>query len=370
MTGANATFGVVSEQGVELAVKDINDQGGIKSLGGAKLVLEKGDAQSDPTVTAAEVERIASEGDISAFVGVQASALTLAATEVSERYKIPFVTYSIADKLVQRGFKYIFLICPLTSTYGAAPVDFVEMEDKASSLPSPKVGIAYEEGPTGSSTAVGMRDEAKKVGEDIVLDESYPAGFTDASPLILKVKQSGATILYLASSLTDAVLIQRTLKEQAVNVTIVGNGVGHTMNEFGTTLGKDADYVYVAESSDRDMKYPGLAEMGAEYQKTYGALLSPQALGSYTLVWIIKDALEAAGSRDPEAVRNALAGIDITSGPGAWNMGGRVKFNDVGLNTYGQLGMFMWKDGLLHAVWPAAAATVQLVWPAPAWSNR
>lgn len=372
MTGANAKFGQTSGRGAEFAVEQINAQGGIKALGGAKLKLIKGDATSDPAGTSAEMERIAGSNKMSGFVGAQASALTLAATEVAERYQVPFVTYSLADKLISRGFKYTFQTVPTATQWGVYPAEFVSTVLKAKGITDAKVGIIYEDSAYGATTSEGVRKQAKALGQNIVVDTAYPSGFTDASPLVLKIKQQGATVIYLASYVTDAVLIQKTLKEQGVNVTVIGTGAGHSTEEFGKILGKDADNVLVEEFSSRDMNLPGLADTVKAFEAKYNTKMDAQALGAYQCVWILKDAMEKAASADPKKIRDAMAELDLkgTSGdPGGYQMSGAVKFDAAGHNVNTASGMLQWHNGQLVSVWPEATAHEKLTFPAPPWTG-
>ncbi len=371
MSGTNARFGEVSQNGVKLAVKHINESGGIASLNGATITLVTGDAQTDPSVTVAEFERIAGNYDISGFVGVQASSLTIAGSEITERFGIPIVTYSLADILVSRGFEYTFQIVPTATEWGNTPVDFVkEMLDEHQHPENPKIAILYEDSAYGSSTAKGIKSRLAGYGLDLVLEEGYPTGILDASSLIAKIKRSEANILFCCSYLTDAVLIQRALKENSVDAIVIGTGTGHSMTEFGEIMGSDAEYILVGEFTNYDLDIPGMSKMVAEYKDIYGLTMSPQAIGGYCLVWVLKEALEIAGSKDPKAVRDAIMKLDLKNRPATFMMGGRLKFLENGHNQYAVCGMLQWKDGELRSAWPYDTASIDLVWKIPSWDER
>src|SRR5580704_16148141 len=97
-TGSMAQIGVGCAA-AKLAVEMVNEAGGIKSLGGAKLNLIISDVQSDTTVTPTETDRLITENKLSAIHGCFASALTLIASEVAERAKVPLLTGSSSDQL-------------------------------------------------------------------------------------------------------------------------------------------------------------------------------------------------------------------------------------------------------------------------------
>src|SRR5437868_14296981 len=181
-TGSMAQIGVGCVAAAKLAVDMINEAGGIKSLGGAKLNLIISDIQSDTTVTRTETDRLISSNKLSAIHGCFASAFTLIASEVAERAKMPLLTGSSTDQL-NKGRTYTF-------TPFARASQFAQAQLRMSRLVSdkPKVAVIFENTAFGTSTSNGLREQAAAEGVEIVLFEPYSAGFTDASPLINKVK--------------------------------------------------------------------------------------------------------------------------------------------------------------------------------------
>ena len=109
LSGGAANQGVQTKTGAIIAADEINAKGGIPALGGAKIKLIFGDSQSKPDVGASETERIIQRENVPVMFGAYQSAVTMVATEVAERYKVPWlVTGSVADKITERGFKYVF----------------------------------------------------------------------------------------------------------------------------------------------------------------------------------------------------------------------------------------------------------------------
>jgi branched-chain amino acid transport system substrate-binding protein len=109
VSGLYARPGTVMREGAEMAVDHINAQGGIKSLGGAKLklvVLDSGDT-TEKAKNAAQ-RMVAQETDLVAASGAYLSSFTLAVTEVTERANLPILTLSYSDLITDRGFKYVF----------------------------------------------------------------------------------------------------------------------------------------------------------------------------------------------------------------------------------------------------------------------
>src|SRR6516162_4558127 len=203
VTGSFAQIGQGCVAAAKLAVQMVNDAGGIKSLGGAKLNLIVSGVQSDTTVTRTETDRLITSNTVAAIHGCYASALTLIASEVAERAKVPLITGSSSDQL-NKGRTYTFTPFARASQFARAQLQMSKLVAE-----KPKVAVIFENTAFGTATSNGLRELAPGEGVEIVLFEPYSAAFADASPLINKVKASGATALFSVSYLNDLILIVR-----------------------------------------------------------------------------------------------------------------------------------------------------------------
>src|SRR5689334_9674350 len=196
-TGSMAQIGQACVVAAKMAVEMVNAAGGIKSLGGAKLNLIISDVQSEPTVTRTETDRLISGNKLSAIHGCYASALTLIASEVAERAKVPLLTGSSSD-LLNKGRTYTFTPFARASQFAKAQLQMSRLvNDK------PKVAVIFENTAFGTATSNGLKEQAPGEGVEIALFEPYSAGFADAGPLLNKVKASGADMLFSVSYLND-----------------------------------------------------------------------------------------------------------------------------------------------------------------------
>src|SRR5262249_45482410 len=126
VTGSFAQIGQGCAAAAKLAVEMVNEAGGIKSLGGAKLNLIMSDVQSDTTVPRTETDRLISGNKLSAIHGCYASALTLIASEVAERAKVPLLTGSSSDKL-NEGRTYTFTPFARASQFAKAQLQMSKL---------------------------------------------------------------------------------------------------------------------------------------------------------------------------------------------------------------------------------------------------
>src|ERR1700719_4800074 len=214
VTGSFAQIGQGCVNAAKLAVQMVNDAGGIKSLGGAQLNLIVSDVQSDTTVTRTETDRLITSYNLSAIHGCFASALTLIASEVAERAKVPLLTGSSTDQL-NKGRHYTFTPFARASQFAQAQLQMAKLvSDK------PKVAVIFENTAFGTATSNGLREQAPGEGVEIVMFEPYSAGFSPGAPLINTAKASGADMRPSLSYLNDLVLIVKTIKQTGLKIAL------------------------------------------------------------------------------------------------------------------------------------------------------
>jgi branched-chain amino acid transport system substrate-binding protein len=354
VTGSMAQIGQGCVNAAKLAAEMVNDAGGIKSLGGAKLNLIISDVQSDTTVTRTETDRLISGNKLSAIHGCFASALTLIASEVAERAKVPLLTGSSTDQL-NKGHHYTFTPFARASQFAQAQLQMAKLvSDK------PKVAVIFENTAFGTSTSNGLREQAPGEGVEIVMFEPYSAGFADAGPLINKVKASGADMLFSVSYLNDLVLIVRTIKQTGLKIALNGGSGGFVIPDFYKNVGTLAEGLLGVAHWNHDSD-ANAQKVNDEYKKRYGEFLFEYAGGLVAQTFMIADALERAASTDPQKVRDALATLDVSSGYAAMGPGGKVKFGPDGKNIYAHPVGVQWQHGDLASVFPKEDARAPLM---------
>jgi branched-chain amino acid transport system substrate-binding protein len=354
VTGSFAQIGQACVNAAKLAVEMVNEAGGIKSLGGAKLNLILSDVQSDTTVTRTETDRLISGNKLSAIHGCYASALTLIASEVAERAKVALITGSSSDML-NKNRHYTFTPFARASQFAKAQLQMSKLvNDK------PKVAVVFENTAFGTSTSNGLRELAPGEGVEIVLFEPYSAGFADAGPLINKVKSSGADALFSVSYLNDLILIVRTVKQVGLKVAINGGSGGFVVPDFYKNVGTLAEGLQGVAHWNHDSD-ANAQKLSAEYKKRYGEFLFEYGGGLIAQTFMLVDAIERAKSADPQKVRDALATLDVSSGYAAMGPGGKVKFGPDGKNIYGHPVGVQWQHGDLASIFPKEDARAPLM---------
>jgi branched-chain amino acid transport system substrate-binding protein len=358
LSGANAQFGINSRNGIELVADEINAAGGIKALGGAKINLVVADSTSTPTTAATVAQRLITQNEVSAILGAFASSLTLAISEVTERRELPLLTMSFADQITGRGFKSIFQVVAKASVLGAAQLDYTRAIAEAAGQKLEKVAIMYEDTAYGTAQAEGLRQAAKKAGVQVVMDDAYPLGITDATPLINKLRTSGAQAVFPVSYLNDSLLIIRTMRQQKITIPAIGGAAGYVIPDFEKGLGEFAEGVLSISPANYDLA----PELTDRFRKRFGYFMVHEALEHAVCMDVLAQAIEKAKSSKAEAITAALRGARFEGGWTKAMTGGAVQFDDTGLNTLSVPVMVQWRNKELVSVWPKEYAKGEAVW--------
>jgi branched-chain amino acid transport system substrate-binding protein len=373
LSGPSASVGIQGKYARELATEQINNAGGIKSLGGAKLENIYVDSKSDPTVGVTAAERLINTNKVHILSGCWNSAVTYPATQVAERYKVPFIVpVSVRNTITERGFKYTFRIAAKDAWWTRDQFEFLEDMKKKSGTDLKTMAFVYENGDWGVGMAEQWDKLAKKYGYDVVLNEPYPSTASDLTPVVMKIKRAKPDVILLTSNASDAILLTNTMAEMKVKAkAIIGTGGGHADPMFRKNCGANAEYMFDVVEWEADLSKPGIPELNAEFKKRHGFDLAGESVDAYASVYVIADALERAASTDAQKLREALASMHLDSGPAMIVSYDAIEFDESGQNINAGLVMVQYRmvDGNLErvSVWPesAARAGFEAVFPMP-----
>jgi branched-chain amino acid transport system substrate-binding protein len=380
LSGGTATIGNQTKVGAEIAIEQINAAGGIKSLGGAKLVPVFGDSQSKPDVGVTETERLITREQVAVVVGAYNSAVTFPATEVAERYKTPWlVTGSVKDEITERGFKYVFRPNNKAVYDAREQMDAIDLLAKESGNKPQTIGLFYEGTDWGRSHTANIKKFATERGYRVVLDESYPPNQSDFSAQILKVRALKPEALIVVAYTPDHILFNRQFSENKVNVPYGIHSVGGGSEDpsFYKALPQRAvDYMFVQDDFQVDImqatKDPNALDANKRFQDRMGYPLNAYGAQGVSNVYILRDVLERSASADREKIRDSLAATNITSGTALITGYSRINFDDKGQNVHAHGAITQNQGGQRRTVWPAAnrVAGTKPIWPLPDWSAR
>lgn len=376
LSGDNAAGGQILKQAFDLAVKEINDAGGIKSLGGAKIKPIYSDDQNSPATGSKETERLITTENVAVMVGSFASSVTYPSTEVAERYKVPFlVPNSIADNITERGFKYTFRLERKASLWGQDQLNFLQWLNKNYGEPKGKpiknIGLVYANSDQGKSQAVGWKKFAKDAGFNIVLDEAYPQTSADLTSVVLKMKEAKPDVVIFSSYASDAILLQKTMASQrADTLAYLGSSSGHSLPSFVQSVGDQANYFFDLTEWSPDLSVQATQDLSKRFKAAYGTELNGGGAFWYASAWVMADALQRAGSVDHEKIRDAFTKTHITSGPAMVIPWSPLEFDDQGQMQHTRMLVVQYQDKVRKTVYPDDVASTKPVFPQPTWADR
>jgi branched-chain amino acid transport system substrate-binding protein len=359
LSGRWARQGQLKKMGADMAIEEINSQGGIKALGGAKLVLREADAGDSVEKAVSAAQRVLTREKISAGIGSWLSSFTLGVTEVAERLQVPWLSLSYADSITERGFKYTFQTSPVSSLQAEQALDLVTELAKRNNRPIKKAGIV------GDNTAASMffykplREKLLAAkGIELIVDDVWTPPLADATAIVQKLRSSQPDIVfYGATNFPDSIQVLQKVKEFSVKSPIQGVGAWLVTPEYVKAVGKEVlDNIQTVVAS-HPMK--GQDELVKKFkQRTGEPFMTQDPLCTYAHVWLIKEAIEQAKSADPKAIRDALAKVDISAGPAVSAFyPPRVKFDERGRRVGATPLIVQWQDGEPYTVIPTAVAT-------------
>jgi branched-chain amino acid transport system substrate-binding protein len=370
MSGPWARQGQVMKLAADMAIDTINRQGGIKSLGGAKMklvVFDAGDSVEKAKNTAQRM--VADAPNLVGATGAYLSSFTLAVTEVTERAQLPVVTFSYSDLITSRGFKYVFQTSAtgVQQAEGSLPA-LLEMAEKASGKRPQTIGIVMDNTAASVAFVKPMRDhQLAKLGLKLVVDETFTPPLANATPLIQKLRSARPDLLILLpTAIPDAKLLLEKMNEFGLGkgrLPTISNGAGILDPDLRNNM--NIEQLEGVMSVVADWTTSAQKDFVVEVkQKTGEPWPTQHFVTTYGDMWIFKAALEAAGKADRESVAKALRAMDIKGGPADFFPGnGRLKFDAAGRREAASLLIVQWQKGVPVTVYPAKDALAPMAWP-------
>jgi branched-chain amino acid transport system substrate-binding protein len=324
-TGISRVPGTEALHGAELAAALANGKEGgparlagagsegLASLGGAKLTIVAGDTKSDPEAGTAAADRLVIEERVVGLVGAYDAAVTEVASQRTERLGIPFVNGdSPAGFLTARGLTWFFRTVPTDRMFGEAMYSTLEQEQ----VRPKRISILYTTDGPGESLHQVLHDLAPEANYDEHGMVKFAPGKPNLVPEIQKLRdEKKPEVLFMATSTaSDAARALKTMETMGYRppqIFVFGGGVSEpqVLQAAGTT----GEGLFYSTAWSREVAgRSGIAKAVMErYEERFGRPMSDIAAGSFTAVLVLAEAIDNAGSTDPQRVRAALLNLDI-----------------------------------------------------------
>ncbi len=301
LSGPGTTAGTVFKNGVELAVKEINENGGIL---GKKIENYTVDTQTNPGVAKGLTQKAVDDGAFAIFGPVYSGSIRVSMAE-SKRGEVPNFTGGEAAAITAQGNPYVFRTAFGQSTSFPKLAKFINTKAKT-------LAVIYVNNDFGK----GGRDTLTKLLADgptkIVADISTDAGQVDFSAAVLKAKQSNADAIFAYTNEEESARLLRELKKQGWTKPVIGETTltGQKVIELA---GDAANGAMAHVGLTVDAPNPEMLKFKAKYYQAYGSISDHNGIKGYTGVYVLKAAIEKVGKLDRKAVAQALHGINISA---------------------------------------------------------
>ncbi len=361
LTGALAYNGNQAKAGVQFAIDDANAAGGIKSMGGAKIELVYGDAESRPDVGAAQVDKLAEAG-VSCLVGSQSSAISLATTQAAARFNLAqVIDVGTAEQIVQRGLPNVFRFSPGTAkAVDEGVANLATLNDQAGK-PVKTVAIVHEDGPFGSSMAKLLNEKLPALGMTVVETISHPTPQRDFTNIVLRLKAAKPDLVMPSHYINEFILFARTIRQQRFSpkaiYSIFGGGASNI--KFVRENPDAAQYV-IDTNHWYDPRKP-LSQALAKKVADAKLDLTYDIMVAYGATQVAIEAIEKAKSSDRAKVIEALSTQTFSDTVMPY---GPIKFVG-GDNTGSHLVNLQVRGDKIEVIFPKDVATIAPVFPFP-----
>ena len=384
LTGPVAQAGVDAKAAAELAVEIVNGRHdldlplarteGLPALGGAKVRLIIVDHQGKPELGQADAERLITQDKVHALYGAYHSSVSATASQVCERYGIPYLSgESSSPSLHRRGLKWFFRTSPHDEHFSIAMFDFLKEFEAKKGVKIPSVGIFNEDTLFGSDSAKVQEQLASQRGYQLATKTAYRSRTPSLAAEVQRLKAAAPAVLLPTGYTSDAILFIKTARELDYNPPmILAQNAGYIESDFVSAVGRDAEGVMSRSvfSLDLAAKRPMVGRVNELYRRKHGKDLNDNTSRAFTGMIVLLDAINRAASTDPEAIRKALLATDMKPEQLIMPWKG-VKFDPAtGQNEQGTPLITQWRGGALRVVWPFDLASVDVLYPLPKWGER
>jgi branched-chain amino acid transport system substrate-binding protein len=299
LTGSEATFGKSTDNGIKLAIADINAAGGIN---GRKVELITYDDKGVSSEAGNAVTRLITKDKVVALLGEVASSRSLAGGAVAEEKGVPMITPSSTNLQVTAGKSMVFRVCFTDDQQTYAQAKFARENLKLS-----KAAILYDQSQTYS---VGLRDDFKKafesMGGTIVADQPYSGGDTDYSAQLANIRTAAPEIIFVPGYYTEGGTIARQARKLGITAPLLG-GDGWDSEQLAKIGGDAIEGSYYSNHTAPDQPDSNIGQFIEKYKKAYDGQV-PDALGGlgYDAAMVLFEAMKRAPSLNGKDLAKAI----------------------------------------------------------------
>ncbi len=299
LSGKEATFGVSSHEGTQMAIDEINAAGGVL---GKKIKLITEDNLSKAGESANIVNKLIAKDKVVAVLGEVASSRSLEGAPICQQYQVPMISPSSTNPKVTETGNCIFRVCFIDPFQGTVMANFA-----TNTLKAKKVAVFTDVKSDYSKGLAKFFKESFAKNGTLCAELDYNGGDKDFKAQLTAIKASNPDAVFLPGYYTDAALICIQAKQLGLNVPFFG-GDGWESTTL-LEIGKDAvENHYFSTHYSPEVGSPKGKSFVEAYKKRYNGK-EPDAMAAlgYDSAMILVDAIKRAGTAEPLKIRDALS---------------------------------------------------------------
>ncbi|RBY79894.1 hypothetical protein DQ238_09745 [Geodermatophilus sp. TF02-6] len=296
-TGAYASSGTNVANGYELAVQQINENGGVL---GRQLELRLEDDQSDAGIVGRLYTEFLGAGDVDAVLSPYGSALGGPAAQLAERYQTPMVHSQTSSPAVFEGTEWNVM-----AGLGPGRDVLAQVPQFAVDAGYETITLVHNDLDAFKGICDGVEDAIADAGATLVDRIEYAASTRDFSSTALRVAEGAPEVVVECSAIQDSIGVTRALDQQGFRPAVIASPTA-VDPAFLDSLGPLAEKVVGYTQFSEALGYEGTEEFVSGYDAEYGTPVNAQAAGAYASVQVLAAAMEEAGSTDKADVNTAL----------------------------------------------------------------
>ena len=316
LTGNVANYGNATIEGLQLAIDEANEAGGIN---GKKIELVSVDDKSEAAESINAATKLISDDDVKVIVGPATTGLVLAETQTATDAKVPIIApcATSPEATVENGKvkPYVFRSCFIDPQQGEVMATFAAKDLKA------KTAVIYVDNSSDYSKNLAkvFKEKFEAAGGKVVMEEAFLQKDQDFKATLTKLKTANADVMFVPAYYEEVGKIVKQAREMGINSAILGTD-GWDDTKVVDIAGADAlnNTFFSTHYSEKDAEVQGFIEA---YKKKFNRAPNVFAALGYDAGKMLIDALKRAGSGDTEKIREALeATKDLKVGTGTISM--------------------------------------------------
>ena len=367
LSGANKRSGIDTKNGYELAIRRLNERGGVHIDGTRyRLTVRYYDDSSDPLRAQELIDRLIRKDGVKFILGPYHAGQNRAVLTTVERNRLPMIdAHSVARERESRRNNYAFAVAASPDQYFTSALEIAAAFSKklgkaASDL---RIGMATQDDAFSQQVRAGVLSDVRRLGIACIIDDQLPENFADMSATLDKVKALKPDMFLVSGHENTAMSAVSQIEESGASVPMVAVTHCHTAR-LTQVKPESSAFVFCPVQWDRAARHKGELFGTAEnfarlFEKAYGYEPSSVSAQAAAAVYVFADAFARAQSLEPEDVRDAMSATDIQT------FFGPVKFNGQGMNSGKSVLLTQIIDGEYVLIAPGNWAEREPVIPKP-----